>query len=321
MKLLVTGGAGFIGSHFVKRQILSKSWQSVTVLDSLTYAGNLANLANLESNPKFSFVQGDICDPILVDKLTSVTDVVVNFAAESHVDRSLIDGDKFVSTNVVGTTNLLKISLKNKVKIFHQVSTDEVYGSISAGSWDERFPLAPNSPYSASKASADLIALAFYKSYGLDVRISRCSNNYGSNQYPEKLIPLAITNLLRGRKIPIYGDGQNRRDWLHVEDHCTAIELIISYGKAGEIYNVGGGSELTNLEVVKMIIDSFGKDESSIDFVKDRAGHDFRYSVNWRKLSGATGYAPKNQFASGLAETITWYKENTNWWQPLLSKA
>ena len=216
MKLLVTGGAGFIGSHFVKRQILSKSWQSVTVLDSLTYAGNLANLANLKSNPKFSFVQGDICDPILVDRLTSVTDVVVNFAAESHVDRSLIDGDKFVSTNVVGTTNLLKISLKNKVKIFHQVSTDEVYGSISDGSWDESFPLDPNSPYSASKASADLIALAFYKSYGLDVRISRCSNNYGSNQYPEKLIPLAITNLLRGKKIPIYGDGQNRRDWLHV---------------------------------------------------------------------------------------------------------
>jgi dTDP-glucose 4,6-dehydratase len=320
MRLLVTGGAGFIGSHFVKHQLLSESWQSVIVLDSLTYAGNLANLANLESDPKFSFVKGDICDPRLVDKLTSATDVVVNFAAESHVDRSLHDGDKFVLTNVVGTTNLIKKSLENKVKIFHQVSTDEVYGSISTGSWDEDFPLAPNSPYSASKASADLIALSFHKSFGMDVRISRCSNNYGPNQYPEKLIPLAITNLIQGKKIPIYGDGQNRRDWLHVEDHCRAIELILEKGTAGQIYNVGGGFECTNLEIAAKISEIMGEDQSTIELVEDRRGHDFRYSVNWAKLADETGYKPENTFNDGLSQTVDWYKNNHEWWAHTVSQ-
>lgn len=320
MKLLVTGGAGFIGSHFVKRQIYSGKWDSVTVLDLLTYAGNRANFKEVELNPNFIFVHGDICNPTLVDQLTQKVDVVVNFAAESHVDRSLVNGEKFILTNVVGTTNLLKHSLQNDVKIFHQVSTDEVYGSIDTGSWDEHFPLAPNSPYSASKAAADLIATSFHKSYGMDVRISRCSNNYGPNQYPEKLIPLAITNLVGGKKIPIYGKGNNRRDWLHVDDHCLAIELIIESGKAGEIYNIGGGSELTNLEVVNLILKHLDRTEDSIEFVDDRKGHDFRYSVNWSKLASDTGYYPKKQFSEGLARTIDWYLQNTDWWRPLLAK-
>ena len=318
MRLLVTGGAGFIGSHFAKNQVMSDQWDSVTVVDLLTYAGNEANLTSVEKHPRFQFVHGDICDQTLVDELTKVSDVVVNFAAESHVDRSLLQGDKFVMTNVVGTTNLLKHSLANNVKLFHQVSTDEVYGSISEGSWDEKYPLAPNSPYSASKASADLIALSYFKSYGMDVRISRCSNNYGPNQYPEKLIPLAVTNLIQGRKIPIYGDGQNRRDWLHVEDHCLAIEKIIESGKAGEVYNVGGGEELTNLEVVRILLNELGKDETSIEYVADRKGHDYRYSVNWQKLKSETNFQPKNTFSEGIANTISWYRENSNWWLPLL---
>ena len=314
----MTGGAGFIGSHFAKNQVMSDQWDSVTVVDLLTYAGNEANLTSVEKHPRFQFVHGDICDQTLVDELTKVSDVVVNFAAESHVDRSLLQGDKFVMTNVVGTTNLLKHSLANNVKLFHQVSTDEVYGSISEGSWDEKYPLAPNSPYSASKASADLIALSYFKSYGMDVRISRCSNNYGPNQYPEKLIPLAVTNLIQGRKIPIYGDGQNRRDWLHVEDHCLAIEKIIESGKAGEVYNVGGGEELTNLEVVRILLNELGKDETSIEYVADRKGHDYRYSVNWQKLKSETNFQPKNTFSEGIANTISWYRENSNWWLPLL---
>jgi len=320
MRLLVTGGAGFIGSHFAKNQIIRDQWESVMVLDLLTYAGNRANLASIENNPKFYFVQGDICDPSLINELTKKSDVVVNFAAESHVDRSLLEGDKFVMTNVVGTTNLLKHSLANKVKVFHQVSTDEVYGSILEGSWDEKYPLAPNSPYSASKAAADLIALSYFKSYGMDVRISRCSNNYGPNQYPEKLIPLAVTNLVQGRKIPVYGDGQNRRDWLHVEDHCLAIEKIIDFGRAGEVYNVGGGEELTNLEVVNILLEVLGKDKSSIEYVADRQGHDFRYSVNWQKLKNETDFHPKNTFSEGIVATVTWYRENTSWWLPLLTK-
>ena len=319
MRLLVTGGAGFIGSHFVKRQVPREKWESVTVLDSLTYAGNKANLAEVEGNTKYSFVHGDICDPVIVDELIRDSDVVVNFAAESHVDRSLLHGDKFVMTNVVGTTNLLKNSLAHNVKIFHQVSTDEVYGSIHEGSWDENFPLAPNSPYSASKAAADLIVLSYFKSYGMDVRISRCSNNYGPNQYPEKLIPLAITNLMQGKKIPVYGDGQNRRDWLHVEDHCLAIEKILDLGRAGEVYNVGGGDELTNLEVVNILLKELGKDKSSIEFVSDRKGHDFRYSVNWQKLSRETGFLPQNSFSDGLSGTVAWYTQNSNWWLPLLT--
>jgi dTDP-glucose 4,6-dehydratase len=320
MKLLVTGGAGFIGSHFVKRQLDFPHWDMITVLDSLTYAGNLNNLPDLKTNNRLHFIKGDICNPDLVDELTTETDIVVNFAAESHVDRSLLNSAYFVQTNVVGTTNLLSNSLKNGVRVFHQVSTDEVYGSILSGSWDEEFPLRPNSPYAASKASADLIALAYAHSFGMDVRISRCSNNYGPNQHPEKLIPLAITNLIRAKKIPIYGDGLNRRDWLHVEDHCRAIELILEKGRAGQIYNVGGGFECTNLEIAAKISETMGEGQSTIEFVKDRKGHDFRYSVNWSKLAEETGYEPRNDFNDGLSQTVDWYRNNYEWWAPSLNR-
>jgi dTDP-glucose 4,6-dehydratase len=318
MRLLVTGGAGFIGSHFAKMQIKNSKWESVTVLDALTYAGNKINLENIIDNKRFKFIHGDICDVEIVDKLTTESDVIVNFAAESHVDRSLQNSAEFINTNIVGTNNLLSHALNNNVKIFHQVSTDEVYGSILSGSWDEDFPLLPNSPYSASKASADLIALSFYKSFGLDVRISRCSNNYGTHQFPEKLIPLSITNLLRAKKIPVYGNGSNRRDWLHVEDHCTAIELILDQGEPGEIYNIGGGSEMSNLEVVISIIRIMGVDSKLFEFVEDRKGHDLRYSVNWKKLANSTGYKPLHSFEDGLRDTIEWYKSNPHWWMPLI---
>jgi dTDP-glucose 4,6-dehydratase len=292
----------------------------ITVLDSLTYAGNLNNLPDLKTNNRLHFVKGDICNPDLVNELTTETDIVVNFAAESHVDRSLLNSANFVQTNVVGTTNLLSNSLKNGVRVFHQVSTDEVYGSILSGSWDEEFPLRPNSPYAASKASADLIALAYAHSFGMDVRISRCSNNYGPNQHPEKLIPLAITNLIRAKKIPIYGDGLNRRDWLYVEDHCRAIELILEKGRAGQIYNVGGGFECTNLEIAAKISEIMGEGQSTIEFVKDRKGHDFRYSVNWNKLADETGYEPSNDFNDGLSQTVDWYRNNYEWWAPTLNQ-
>jgi len=292
----------------------------ITVLDSLTYAGNLSNLPDLKTNKRLRFVKGDICNPTLVDELTNQVDIVVNFAAESHVDRSLLNSANFIQTNVAGTTNLLSNSLKNGVKIFHQVSTDEVYGSILSGSWDEKFPLKPNSPYAASKASADLITLAYAHSFGMDVRISRCSNNYGPNQHPEKLIPLAITNLINAKKIPIYGDGLNRRDWLHVEDHCRAIELILEKGQAGHIYNVGGGFECTNLEIATKISEIMGKGQSTIEFVEDRRGHDFRYSVNWTKLADETGYKPRNNFNDGLRQTIDWYKNNHEWWAPTVNQ-
>jgi len=292
----------------------------ITILDSLTYAGNLNNLPDLKTNNRLHFLKGDICNPDLVDELTTETDIVVNFAAESHVDRSLLNSANFVQTNVAGTTNLLSNSLKNGVRVFHQVSTDEVYGSILSGSWDEEFPLRPNSPYAASKASADLIALAYAYSFGMDVRISRCSNNYGPNQHPEKLIPLAITNLIRAKKIPIYGDGLNRRDWLHVEDHCRAIELILEKGRAGQIYNVGGGFECTNLEIAAKISEIMGEGQSTIEFVKDRRGHDFRYSVNWNKLADETGYEPRNDFNDGLSQTVDWYRNNYEWWAPTLNQ-
>jgi len=292
----------------------------ITVLDSLTYAGNLNNLPDLKTNSRLHFVKGDICNPSLVDELTTETDIVVNFAAESHVDRSLQNSANFVQTNVAGTANLLSNSLKNGVRVFHQVSTDEVYGSILSGSWDEEFPLRPNSPYAASKASADLIALAYAHSFGMDVRISRCSNNYGPNQHPEKLIPLAITNLIRAKKIPIYGDGLNRRDWLHVEDHCRAIELILEKGRSGQIYNVGGGFECTNLEIAAKISEIMGEGQSTIEFVKDRRGHDFRYSVNWNKLADETGYEPRNDFNFGLSQTVDWYRNNYEWWAPTLNQ-
>jgi len=318
MNLLVTGGAGFIGSNFVRR-ILDGSLRgvsSVTVLDKLTYAGTLTNLSALPSDC-FEFVQGDICDQELVSSLALRNDVVVNFAAESHVDRSITGARDFILTNVLGTQTLLEAARGGGVETFIQVSTDEVYGSIAQGSWTETEPLLPNSPYAASKASADLIARSYFNTYGLDVRITRCSNNYGPNQYPEKIIPLFVTNLIDGIKVPVYGNGSNIRDWLHVDDHCSGIFSVLTGGRAGEIYNIGGGVELTNLELTKKILSLMGKDASFIEHVSDRLGHDIRYSVNIDKISNELGYIPKVDWEVGIAKTVEWYQENETWWRQL----
>jgi dTDP-glucose 4,6-dehydratase len=324
MKVLVTGGAGFIGSNFIRlimNQTL-KEISSVIVLDKLTYAGNLENLSEFEQKDNYQFVKGDICDEILVASLLDQVNFVVNFAAESHVDRSIGSAAEFVETNVLGVQVLLDAVKASDRKIrFVQVSTDEVYGSIESGSWDENCTLLPNSPYSASKAGGELLARAYQRTHGLDVVITRCSNNYGTHHFPEKLIPLFITNLLEGKKIPIYGAGANIRDWLHVEDHCRGIYQVMMYGKSGEVYNIGGGSELTNLQITKLILDAMGANESSIEFVEDRKGHDFRYSVDWTKISQELGYKPQVDFVSGLHETIEWYRKNRKWWEPLKRRA
>jgi dTDP-glucose 4,6-dehydratase len=324
MKVLITGGAGFIGSNFV-RLIMNqtpKEISSVIVLDKLTYAGNLENLSEFEQKDNYQFVKGDICDEILVASLLDQVNFVVNFAAESHVDRSIGSAAEFVETNVLGVQVLLDAVKASDHEIrFVQVSTDEVYGSIESGSWDENCTLLPNSPYSASKAGGELLARAYQRTHGLDVVITRCSNNYGTHHFPEKLIPLFITNLLEGKKIPIYGAGANIRDWLHVEDHCHGIYQVMMYGKSGEVYNIGGGSELTNLQITKLILDAMGANESSIEFVEDRKGHDFRYSVDWTKISQELGYKPQVDFVSGLHETIEWYRKNRKWWEPLKRRA
>jgi dTDP-glucose 4,6-dehydratase len=318
MRILVTGGAGFIGSNFVHR-ILDGSLTgitSITILDKLTYAGTLKNLEGLPSDG-FVFIEGDICNQALVTELVNSHDAVINFAAESHVDRSIIGARDFVTTNVLGTQTLLEASRQGGIQTFLQVSTDEVYGSILKGSWSEESPLLPNSPYAATKASADLISRSYFKTYGLDVRITRCSNNYGPNQYPEKLIPLFVTNLIDGLKVPIYGDGSNVRDWLHVDDHCRGIYLALMKGKAGEIYNIGGGTELTNIELTRKIVKFMDSDDSSIQYVNDRLGHDMRYSVAISKISNELGYKPLVKLDQGLADTINWYKENEAWWRAL----
>ena len=320
MRLLVTGGAGFIGSNFVRR-IADGTYSgisSVIVLDKLTYAGLRINLAKAETFPGYRFVEGDICDSELVASLISEVDAVINFAAESHVDRSISGSTDFVQTNIVGVQILLDAIKNSGRKIrFLQVSTDEVYGSIKAGSWTEESPLLPNSPYSASKASGELLARAYQRTHGLDVLITRCSNNYGPNHFPEKLIPLFITNLIVGKKVPVYGDGKNVRDWLHVDDHCQGIFKALQNGNAGEVYNIGGGQELSNLEITDLILKSMGADSSSIEYVEDRKGHDFRYSVNCEKAKKELGYEPKIDFSAGLLETIDWYKNNEKWWRPL----
>ena len=318
MRLLVTGGAGFIGSNFVRRTVdgTLSGISAITVLDKLTYAGTLTNLSSLPYG-SYRFVQGDICDTELVHRLAKEHDVIVNFAAESHVDRSITGAKDFVETNVLGTQNLLDAALKNEIKTFIQISTDEVYGTISEGSWSEDFPLLPNSPYSASKASADLIARSYNRTFGLDVRTTRCSNNYGPHQFPEKVIPLFVTNLIEGKKVPLYGKGLNVRDWLHVDDHCRGIHAVLMKGKAGEIYNIGGGEELTNKELTSMILTKMGKNDSSIEFVQDRLGHDLRYSVSIEKISRELGYQPLVKFDEGIEETIEWYKKNEQWWRPL----
>ena len=319
MRLLVTGGAGFIGSNYV-RMIASgeiEGVSEVTVLDKLTYSGNKENLEGI-SRSDFEFVEGDICDVDLVHHVTRNIDAILNFAAESHVDRSIDSSREFYLTNVVGTQTLLEAARKNEVQTFLQVSTDEVYGSITKGSWDEEFALQPNSPYAASKASADLLVRSYVKTYGMDVRITRSSNNYGPYQFPEKVIPLFITNLIRGKKVPLYGSGSNIRDWLHVSDHCRGIHLVLKKGKPGDVFNIGGGRELSNLELTRVILDSMGEDEEQIEHVSDRPGHDFRYSLNIAKIQRELGYKPTVSFESGIRDTIEWYKENEGWWTPLI---
>jgi dTDP-glucose 4,6-dehydratase len=318
MRLLVTGGAGFIGSNFVRRIVDGSltGIDQVTILDKLTYAGTLTNLEMLPKN-SFEFIKGDIADPILLNQLTKRHDAIVNFAAESHVDRSITGARDFIETNVLGTQNLLDASLRNGIKTFVQVSTDEVYGTISEGSWTEDFPLLPNSPYSASKASADLIVRSYNRTFGMDVRTTRCSNNYGPHQYPEKVIPLFVTNLIDNRKVPLYGKGLNVRDWLHVDDHCRGIHAVLIKGKPGEIYNIGGGRELTNRGLTDLILSKMGHDETNIEYVQDRLGHDLRYSVSHEKISRELGYQPQVKFEEGIEKTIEWYKDNESWWRPL----
>ncbi|MBT2411188.1 dTDP-glucose 4,6-dehydratase [Streptomyces sp. ISL-12] len=321
MNLLVTGAAGFIGSRYVRRLLADEAPDAprVTVLDKLTYAGTLDNLEL--GHPRLEFVQGDIRDAELVGKLVAEADQVVHFAAESHVDRSILGADDFVLTNVVGTQTLLDAALRHGLETFVHVSTDEVYGSIAEGSAAEEWPLRPSSPYSASKASSDLIALAYHHTHGLDVRVTRCSNNYGPHQFPEKVIPLFVTNLLDGKKVPLYGEGLNVRDWLYVDDHCRGVELVRTRGRAGEVYNIGGGTELTNRELTGLLLTACGADWDRVEYVEDRKGHDLRYSVDWSKARDELGYRPEHDFTTGLAETVAWYRDNRAWWEPLKQRA
>ena len=320
MRLLVTGGAGFIGSNYVRMLVNGelKGISKLIVLDKLTYSGNKQNLNDLDSS-SFEFIQGDICDSELVSNLSKQVDAIVNFAAESHVDRSIDSSREFFQTNVLGAHTLLESARKSNVGIFLQVSTDEVYGSIAEGSWDENFPLEPNSPYAASKASADLISQAYHRTYGMDVRITRCSNNYGPYQYPEKVIPLFITNLIQDKKVPLYGQGLNFRDWLHVTDHCRGIHLVLTKGRPGDVFNIGGGRELSNLELTRVILQAMGASEEKIEKVADRLGHDFRYSLNIGKIEKELGYKPEVRFEEGISQTIEWYKSHKEWWGPLVA--
>jgi dTDP-glucose 4,6-dehydratase len=308
MKVLVTGGAGFIGSHFVEMALTDQFPEitSITVLDKLTYAGKLTNLQHIANNPNFNFVQGDICDSELVNNLMGQADAVINFAAESHVDRSIFDSSLFVQTNVLGTHVLLESARINSIKKFIQISTDEVYGSIKEGSWDESQPLLPNSPYSASKAAADLLARSYFVTHGLNIGITRCSNNFGPRQDAEKLIPNFILKLAKNEKVTVYGDGKNIRDWIHVKDHCRAIYFTLMHGEPGEVYNIGGGIELSNLELTKKIIKKMKKDDLLISFVPDRLGHDRRYSVDSSKIF-ALGFSVAQDFETKLDGTIDWY--------------
>jgi dTDP-glucose 4,6-dehydratase len=320
MRILVTGGAGFIGSCFVRMVLGPKDplgASAVTVLDSLTYAGNRENLAPVDADPRLTFVQGDIRDAALVGTLVPGQDAVVHFAAESHVDRSLSGATEFVSTNALGTQTLLDAALRKGTTFLH-VSTDEVYGSVTEGSWPEDHLLQPTSPYSASKACSDLIALSYHRTYGLDVRVTRCSNNYGPYQFPEKIIPLFTTRLLEGQKVPLYGDGLNVRDWLHVEDHCRALLAVLRDGRAGEIYNIGAGYELTNRMLTDRLLTACGADWSMVHPAPDRQGHDLRYSVDSRKIRTELGWAPRHRLDEGLDRTVAWYRDNRAWWEPLV---
>lgn len=323
MHYLVTGGCGFIGSNYV-RGLLSGRWgqeaRQVSVVDKLTYAGNLDNLREVDGDPRLCFYKNDILDTPRMTELLHGVDVVVHFAAESHVDRSIQGSGEFIQTNVAGTHSMLQAAIENNVKKFLHVSTDEVYGSIDSGSWTEEEPLLPNSPYAASKAASDLIARSYFITHGLDVRITRCSNNFGPYQYPEKVIPLFITNLIEGKKIPLYGDGLNVRDWLHVDDHCLGIQAAIDKGHAGEIYNIGGGTELNNTELTTLILQHMNQTAEMIQMVADRKAHDRRYSVNIAKSEKHLGYSPTKSFKLALPEIIEWYQNNEAWWKPLKNK-
>ncbi len=319
MKLLITGGAGFIGSNFI-RYILNKypDYQVVN-LDKLTYCGNLDNLKDIENDPRYEFIRGDICDKKLVDEVFARgIDGVTNFAAETHVDRSILDPEAFIKTDVLGTHVLLEAARKFNIKKYVQISTDECYGSIKEGSSKETDIVVPRSPYSASKTAGDLLVLSYFTTYGLPVLVTRGSNTYGGWQYPEKLIPLFVTNLLEGKKVPLYGDGLNIRDWIYVLDHCSGIDTVLHGGKVGEIYNIGGGNEKTNLEITKIVLGQLGKDESSIKYVKDRPGHDRRYSLDTSKIK-ELGWQSKYSFEGAMRETIDWYKNNQWWWKKIKS--
>jgi dTDP-glucose 4,6-dehydratase len=321
LKILVTGGAGFIGSNFIHHWLKQYPEDHLTNFDKLTYAGNLASLRDVENQPNYTFIKGDICDEAAVTSAMAGTDLVVHFAAESHVDRSILGPKVFLETNVIGTQVLVDAALKAGVKRFHHISTDEVFGSLELGSstkFDEHTPYDPRSPYSASKAGSDHLVRAYGETYGLPFTITNCSNNYGEFHFPEKLFPLAITNLIEGKKVPVYGDGLNVRDWLYVQDHCTAIEAVVLAGRTGETYTVGGlKDDVSNLEVVKLMLKLMGKGEDQIEFVQDRKGHDRRYAVDWTKLNTELGWAPSVTLEEGLARTIKWYQENEAWWKPL----
>jgi dTDP-glucose 4,6-dehydratase len=324
MNLLITGGAGFIGSRFaelVALQEIPNKYSSITVIDNLTYSGNLANLDSIISLPQFYFHKADICNQAEVEAIFAEKqiDVVVNFAAESHVDRSIESSYAFLKSNVMGTQNLLDVALKFKVERFLQISTDEVYGSITEGSWEEEEPLKPNSPYSASKAGADLLVQAYGRTHGLNIGITRCCNNYGLRQFPEKLIPLFVANVIDGKRLPIYGDGEQVREWIHVDDHCRAIATVLQKGTPGEIYNIAGNNEYKNIDLARKIIRYFGKnEEETFSFVQDRKGHDVRYSLTGNKAKKELGIEPKIEFEAGLKETIEWYLNHESWWRPLI---
>jgi dTDP-glucose 4,6-dehydratase len=320
MRILVTGGAGFIGSHYVRTLLTERDDVEITVYDKLTYAGNLANLAPVADSPRYRFVQGDIVDATLLDEVLPGHDAVVNFAAETHVDRSISGAADFVVTNVLGAQTVFDACLRNDVARVVHVSTDEVYGSIPEGEFTETDRLDPNSPYSAAKAGSDLLARAYHVTHGLNITTTRCSNNYGPYQFPEKVIPLFVTNLMDGKKVPLYGDGLNVRDWLYVDDHCRGIHLVLENGAAGEFYNIGGGVELTNKEVTQHLLDACGATWDSVEWVEDRKGHDRRYAIDDAKVR-TLGYAPRHSFDQGLAETVQWYRDNEPWWRPLKEKA
>jgi dTDP-glucose 4,6-dehydratase len=325
MNILVTGGAGFIGANFISYWLKNHPDDTIVNLDKLTYAGNLENLKEVENNPHYRFIHGDICDKDVVNGAMQGIDTVVHFAAESHVDRSILDAAPFIKTNVEGTYVLLESALQNKIKRFHHISTDEVFGSLPLNSdlkFTDTTPYNPRSPYSASKAGSDHLVRAYHETYGLPVTISNCSNNFGPYQFPEKLIPLTITNLMEGKKVPVYGDGLNVRDWLYVEDHCRAIEAILEKGTVGKTYLIGGLTEdIPNIEVVKRIITHMGMTEEMIEYVKDRPGHDRRYAIDWSTIKTELGWSPQYSFDQALEFTITWFKEHTDWWQRVKSGA